>query len=81
MGVMPCHRTNCENILCHTRLHGHYICASCLNDFDKYKKTWPSEMTRSQILEKIEAFFASGENSWDTIEGDEIEKYLKELVE
>lgn len=81
MGVMPCYRTKCESILCHTMLHGHYICASCLNDFDDFKKTWPSEMTRSQVLEKVEAFFESGEVFWTTIKGDEIDDYVKELIE
>lgn len=36
MGVMPCYRKNCEEILCRILVRGHYICEDCLIEFKEF---------------------------------------------
>ena len=61
MGVMPCERNGCDNILCDrilTLTDGErYICRDCLGELEDLKeKVWPSKMRESEMNERIEKF-------------------------
>ena len=36
MGVMPCTRNNCGNVMCDTRIDDSYICNECKEEFKEY---------------------------------------------
>lgn len=36
MGVMPCNRNNCGNVMCDTLIDDSYICNECKEEFKEY---------------------------------------------
>jgi len=78
MGVMPCYRAGCPNILCDHFLNGHYICLECQMDFDKLLEDWPKQMTRAGIKRRIEEFFAKSKDDYEVVDVDEAIKKLEE---
>lgn len=58
MGVMACDRYECEHIMCNRCILDHtmYICDWCYDELVAYRKTWPDEMTISEVRDRIEQF-------------------------
>ena len=53
MGVLPCSRTDCENVMCDRLFDGrHYVCSECFEEM-KRKVHHPSD--KNAILEFLES--------------------------
>ena len=72
MGVMPCHRKDCENIMCDIYIDGvGYICYDCQSEFKEYlKKTGKNPETEGQIQRELKIFMTTLKD--DYAEGDEM---------
>lgn len=69
MGVMACARRDCEEILCHTLIDGHYICGTCLAQLIYEKdKNWPAKMNEEEVKEAIDDFLDSSAGEEDPTE-------------
>lgn len=73
MGVMPCHRGDCEHILCSRLiLNGsQYICDECWKELLALKKTWPENMKASEVKQAILDFMETDPECSDTSTVDE----------
>ena len=58
MGVMSCHRKNCDNIMCNTYVYSvGYICGSCQTEFKEYiEKNNINVITELQITKELKIF-------------------------
>ncbi len=67
MGVMPCHRKGCDNIMCDTYIVsvGH-ICDDCQREFKDYLLQQNIEpTTERQITEALKVFMSTERNDTD----------------
>jgi len=72
MGVLPCHRQDCKNIMCDVYVYGvGYICYDCEREFKDYlEKKGIETISEGKMKRHLEAFMASRKD--DYTEGDEI---------
>lgn len=82
MGVMACHRHNCENIMCDRLiLDGScYICSDCYNELVESKNEWTSPMTKLEIREKIEYFMTTEPGHYIQVQNVDIDKEFNRLM-
>jgi len=59
MGVMPCGREGCTEIMCQKIVVQRYICDKCLQELREDAKTWDRHMEIEEIADAIEDFFSS----------------------
>lgn len=61
MGVMPCKRKECENVLCDTYVDGiGYICNSCKEEFEEFLSyNLRNPQTQGEFLEDLRSFMAT----------------------
>lgn len=59
MGVIPCDRNTCPNIMCHHSVAGRRICTDCLSELNRKRQAWPEKMLASEVVRRIEEFFSS----------------------
>lgn len=73
MGVMPCYRKNCENIMCDIYISDiGYICSGCQHEFGekKYK-------TETKMLKALKEFMSTEKkNYYNDYEGVSLTDYL-----
>lgn len=84
MGVMPCYRNDCRNILCDKMLNGNYICNECANDYQVYKQEWlnlndKEELTKKDILDMIEKFFYTTKEETQKVNTENIDEIFRSL--
>lgn len=73
MGAMPCHRNDCEHILCDTYVDGAgYICNYCQDEFKEYleNKGVEDEISEGKMKRHLIAFMKTTKD--DYTEGEEI---------
>jgi len=61
MSVCACDRAGCEEIMC-TRLilnGSRYVCSSCWRELLDFKDTWPADMTKKDVEDKVRAFMST----------------------
>ena len=60
MGVMGCHRRDCENIMCATYISAvGYVCGECQQEFKEYLKAMNEDeenMSKKSILRRLTTF-------------------------
>jgi len=59
MGVMPCERKGCENILCNRIINvpkQTYICNSCFYELTEVRQTWDPNLTLGEVIKKVVEF-------------------------
>lgn len=73
MGVMPCYRKNCDNIMCDVYINDiGYICYECQQEFGekKYK-------TETKMLKALKEFMHTSKKSYNNFpEGVSLSDYL-----
>lgn len=84
MGVMPCYRTDCRNILCDQSLNDHYICGECIGQYQTYKEEWINlnkneELTKQDIINMIEKFFETTKDEIAKVQNEDIENTFRSL--
>lgn len=82
MGVMPCSRYGCRNILCQRMVFqgedSVYICDECYAELCRYKATWEPPMTVGEVKVKIREFLDTDKDTHSPLEGyDEINEEFK----
>lgn len=80
MEVPACGRVGCSNAMCSRTFDCYYICDSCYDELLKYKATWPTAMTRVELLDKISEFFGSVPGEHEILSGAEIDAAFDDLV-
>jgi len=73
MGVMLCHRPDCESIMCDTYVDGvGYVCYECQDEFKEYlKKKGLTPETEGQIKRELIGFMKTEKDSYE--EGSEMD--------
>lgn len=67
MGVMPCYRKGCDEIMCHTYVDGEvgYICRECQNEFKEYATENDLDVsTEGQIKMELTKFMSLEKGSF-----------------
>lgn len=66
MGVLPCNRKDCENIMCDTYISDvGYVCWECRNEFYKYlEKENINPTTEGQIKRELQKFMATTKDDY-----------------
>jgi hypothetical protein len=81
MGVMPCYRTGCENILCRRIIFDRqYICDDCWDELVRYKNTWKGPMTEAEIKVRIEQFMETDTGSYSIVDDISIDRMFDLLT-
>jgi hypothetical protein len=81
MGVLPCGRDGCENIMCRRSVLGTgYICDECYEELLEYRRTWPDIMTRENIRGRVEHFMESSPGTYAVLRAEEIDREFNGLV-
>ena len=72
MGVLPCHRKDCEEIMCDIYVDGvGYVCYDCQREFKDYLETKGiEEISEGQMKRELKMFMATVKDEFT--EGDEI---------
>ena len=71
MGVMPCSRKNCTNILCDTYIDGiGYICDSCLSIVKE--RIGDRRLPKQKMLEEVSRILEEIDNEGETISLDDL---------
>jgi hypothetical protein len=72
MGVLPCHRIDCDSIMCNTYVHSvGYVCQSCQNEFKDYLESNRIDTpTEGEIERELIKFMATSKNRFSV--GDEM---------
>ncbi|AFF28281.1 gp283 [Sphingomonas phage PAU] len=73
MGVMTCHRLDCDNIMCSVYIDENdigYICHECMREFEDSN---PSEMTESKLVKRLKKFMLTSKT-------DVVEKVSENLI-
>ena len=84
MGVMPCQRENCHEIMCDRLLNGRYICNECLAELEAWRTTWPDTTRVSDVANLIERFLASPKGRFvlsnDSCDAEDVEKEFRRRI-
>lgn len=84
MGVMPCSRNECENILCRRIIcTGNYICDDCFEMLLVLKKTWQPPLSEFEVRELIEQFMdtpANTDEDYRSYEWGELDRIFDRLT-
>lgn len=68
MGVMPCDRTDCDNVMCHQSvLEGDellYICDDCAEELNAWRGSWSSEVSVCDVRKLILVFMESSPGTY-----------------
>lgn len=65
MGVMPCDRADCDNIMCRhlvlegTRDGSRYLCHECLHELRLFRETWPDDTCPADVERLIRGFLGT----------------------
>ncbi len=72
MGVLPCSRKNCDNIMCDTYITSiGYVCYECQSEFKEYLETNNINLTtEGEIAAELEKFIGTSKNKFS--KGDDI---------
>lgn len=67
MGVMSCHRTGCESIMCDTYVYSvGYVCSGCQTEFKEYATEKDLDVsTEGQINFALKEFMNTEKGSYD----------------
>ena len=65
MGVLPCHREDCDSIMCEYYVQGiGYICWECKGEFQDYiEKKFSEDLTEGQIEHELRAFMNTAKSA------------------
>jgi len=81
MGVMPCGRQGCDEILCHKLIMGQqYICDGCFDELNEDRKLWPSSMMGVEVRERIETFMQTSPGATKLLDEEGIDAEFKRLT-
>lgn len=66
MGVLPCSRKNCDNIMCDSYISDvGYVCWECVKEFKEYcEKENLNPTTEGQIKRELEKFMATSKGTY-----------------
>ena len=82
MGVMSCHRTGCEEIMCHTYITDiGYICGECQKEFKMYLETLDEgneDLPRQQIKRRLEVFMETEKGIYRNDDIVSVDEFFKE---
>jgi len=68
MGVLPCSRKDCENIMCDTYVHGiWYVCNECKKEFEEYMfSVGKEEISEGEIRRELRGFMETTKSDFNT---------------
>ena len=81
MGVMPCSRECCDEIMCRRYMDGlGYICDDCFAELVEYRATWPERMSVAEIGQRISDFMRTVPGAHRLIDAAGVEAEFKRLT-
>lgn len=81
MGVMSCHRSYCENIMCSTYIQEvGYICGECQEEFEEYlkKKGFGEKLSKGEMMRQLKAFMKTDKDSFSEGEDLSVDDFFNE---
>jgi len=68
MGVLPCSRKDCENIMCDTYVNGiGYVCNECKKEFEEYMfSVGKEEISEGEIRRELRGFMETTKSDFNT---------------
>lgn len=77
MGVLPCHREWCDNIMCSTYIPDvGYICDDCKEEFKASVSNSPAVTGDHNIISSLQLFMDTRKKSTYTNNGTEIDEFF-----
>ena len=69
MGVLPCRRKDCEEIMCQTYIPQiGYLCSTCIREFkNKLESEGLKELPENELVSRLETFITSRKISSDIV--------------
>ena len=80
MGVMSCHRPDCENIMCDVYVDGiGYVCWECEKEFKEYLEDEGLTIeTEGEIQRHLKMFMSTEKDSFDVGDAMDVEDFFNQ---